>query len=33
MKGGGSAKWTDVDMAYNFLAKAQDYVRNHKEKP
>ncbi len=33
MKGGESAKWSDVDMADNFLTKAQDYVKSHKEKP
>lgn len=33
MKGGEAAKWTDIDMADHFLAKAQSYVRNHKEKP
>lgn len=33
MKGGESAKWSDVDMADHFLVKAQDYIRTHKEKP
>ncbi|MBJ2173615.1 arylsulfatase [Aureibaculum sp. A20] len=33
MKGGDSAKWSDVDMADHFLTKAQDYVKNHKDKP
>lgn len=33
MKGGESAKWSDVDMADHFLEKAQDYVRQHKEEP
>ncbi len=33
MKGGESAKWSDVDMADHFLVKAQEYVRNHKQKP
>ncbi|MDG2279743.1 MAG: arylsulfatase [Flavicella sp.] len=33
MKGGEAAKWSDVDMADHFLGKAQQYVRNHKEKP
>lgn len=33
MKGGESAKWSDVDMADHFLKKAQDYVKTHKEKP
>lgn len=31
MKGGEAAKWSDVDMADHFLAKAQEYVRKHKE--
>ncbi|MEN8248306.1 MAG: arylsulfatase [Bacteroidota bacterium] len=33
MKGGEAAKWSDVDMADHFLAKAQDYVKAHKNKP
>lgn len=33
MKGGESAKWIDEDMADNFLAKAQDYIKNHKDGP
>lgn len=33
MKGGKSAKWTDVDMADHFLAKATAYVKEHKNKP
>ena len=33
MKGGESAKWSDVDMADHFLEKAQDYVKQHKEEP
>ncbi len=33
MKGGEKAKWSDVDMADHFLAKAQGYVKTHKEKP
>ena len=33
MKGGESAKWSDVDMADHFLEKAQDYVKKHKEEP
>ncbi|MGB5418003.1 sulfatase family protein [Algibacter sp.] len=33
MKGGESAKWSDVDMADNFLQRAQAYVKNHKDKP
>ncbi len=33
MKGGEKAKWSDVDMADHFLAKAQDYVKEHKDEP
>jgi len=33
MKGGDAAKWNDIDIADNFLAKAQNYVKTHKEKP
>lgn len=33
MKGGEAAKWSDVDMADHFLAKAQDYVKKHKNEP
>ncbi|WP_200979347.1 arylsulfatase [Echinicola sp. 20G] len=33
MKGGEAAKWSDVDMADHFLAKAQDYVKQHKDEP
>ncbi len=33
MKGGESAKWSDIDMADHFLERAQDYVRTHKDKP
>ena len=33
MKGGESAKWVDTDMADHFLAKAQAYVKSHKDKP
>ncbi len=33
MKGGESAKWIDEDMADNFLAHAQDYVKTHKDSP
>jgi len=33
MKGGESAKWSDVDMADHFLAKAQAYVKEHKNEP
>ena len=31
MKGGEAAKWSDVDMADHFLAKAQEYVKAHKK--
>lgn len=33
MKGGESARWSDVDMADHFLSKAQEYVKSHKDKP
>lgn len=33
MKGGETAKWSDIDMADHFLAKAQEYVRSHKNEP
>lgn len=33
MKGGEAAKWSDVDMADHFLAKAQEYVSSHKKEP
>lgn len=33
MKGGKAAHWSDVDMADHFLAKAQAYVRRHKNEP
>jgi len=33
MKGGESAKWSDVDMADHFLEKAQAYVKEHKNGP
>ncbi|SHF59429.1 Arylsulfatase A [Arenibacter palladensis] len=33
MKGGEAAKWSDVDMADHFLAKAQQYVKEHKDGP
>lgn len=33
MKGGDKAKWSDIDMADHFLAKAKDYVISHKDKP
>ena len=33
VSGGASANWSDVDLADDFLAKAQTYVKNHKENP
>lgn len=33
MKGGDAAKWSDIDMADNFLVRAQNYVKTHKDKP
>lgn len=33
MKGGEKAKWSDVDMADHFLAKAREYVADHKDNP
>lgn len=33
MKGGEAARWSDVDMADHFLAKAQEYVKAHKDEP
>ena len=33
MKGGEKAKWVDENMADNFLAKAQQYVKEHKNEP
>ena len=33
MKGGEAAKWSDVDMADHFLAKAQAFVKTHKKTP
>ncbi|MEX2591795.1 MAG: arylsulfatase [Anditalea sp.] len=33
MKGGKQAQWVDEDMADTFLARAQQYVRKHKEDP
>lgn len=33
MKGGKSAIWSDDDMAENFLGKANDYVKQHKNEP
>ncbi len=33
MKGGDAAKWSDIDMADNFLVRAQNYLKSHKDKP
>ncbi len=33
MKGGESAKWSDIDMADYFLNKAKVYVKRHAQKP
>jgi len=33
MKGGESARWKDTDMADNFLARATEFVKSHKDKP
>ena len=33
VSGGTSANWSDVDLADHFLAKAQEYVKIHKENP
>jgi arylsulfatase A-like enzyme len=33
MKGGQSAKWSDVDMADHFLDKAKTWVKTHKDGP
>jgi arylsulfatase A-like enzyme len=33
VSGGASANWNDVDLADDFLAKAQTYVKSHKENP
>ena len=33
MKGGEKAKWSDIDLADHFLAKAQSYVKSHKDHP
>ncbi len=33
VSGGSSANWSDVDLADDFLAKAQTYVKTHKENP
>jgi arylsulfatase A-like enzyme len=33
MKGGEKAKWNDLEMSDHFLAKAQNYITEHKDKP
>ena len=33
MKGGGKARWSDIDMADHFLLKAQDFIKENKDKP
>ena len=33
VSGGASANWSDVDLADDFLAKAQTYVKTHKDNP
>jgi arylsulfatase A-like enzyme len=33
MKGGEKAKWNDLEMSDHFLGKAQNYVKEHKDKP
>ncbi len=33
MKGGKSALWSDIDMADNFLTKAQNYIKENKNGP
>ena len=33
MKGGENAKWSDIDMADHFLKKAQNYIKENKDKP
>ena len=33
MKGGEKARWSDIDMADHFLKKAQDYIKENKDKP
>ncbi|WP_228853718.1 sulfatase family protein [Aegicerativicinus sediminis] len=33
MRGGESAKWSDIDMADHFLNKAQSFVKENKESP
>ena len=33
MKGGESAKWSDIDMADHFLNKVKKYIKSKKDKP
>ena len=33
MKGGNSAKWSDIDMADHFLNGVQKYIKDNKDKP
>ena len=33
MKGGKTARWTDIDMADDFLEQAQNFVKSHKDHP
>jgi hypothetical protein len=33
MKGGKSALWRDVDMSEDFLGKANEFVKTHKNEP
>jgi len=33
MKGGESAKWSDIDMADHFLNKVKNYIKSKKDKP
>ena len=33
MKGGESAKWSDIDMADHFLTKVKNYIKTKKDKP
>jgi len=33
MRGGDKARWIDIDMADHFLKKAQDYIKENKDKP
>ena len=33
MKGGESAKWSDIDMSDHFLTKVKNYIKSKKDKP